>query len=171
MRKSRAKPRVERIRDALQYLQHASESKMKTFGWKSCDIHAKLISSVILFTTFPGPTSEQRRSSGSSQSFLFLGGGQSCPYIHGEAIQHKCIESFFMEEYSRYCNVDIGKGMCIVIICTLMLIKTKFAFVLDTISSMKILNLVLFKVMDGHGGHFAADWVKDHLLEVGRHFG
>ena len=51
------------------------------------------------------------------------------------------------------------------------LIKTKFAFVLDTISSMKMSNLVLFKVMDGHGGHFAADWVKDHLLEVGRHFG
>ena len=22
------------------------------------------------------------------------------------------------------------------------------------------------KVLDGHGGHFAADWVKDHLLEV-----
>ena len=97
LRKSRAKPRVERIRDALQYLQHASESKMKTFGWKSCDNYSKSTSSVILFITFPGPTSEQRRSSGSSQSFLFLGGGRSCPYIHGEAIQHKCIESFFVE--------------------------------------------------------------------------
>ena len=25
--------------------------------------------------------------------------------------------------------------------------------------------------MDGHGGHFAADWVKDHLLEVKKIFG
>ena len=69
----------------------------ETLVWKSCDNYSKLISSVILFTTFPGPASEQWRSSGSSQSFLFLGGGLSCPYIHGEAIQHKCIESFFME--------------------------------------------------------------------------
>ena len=72
-------------------------SRMNPFVRKSCDNYSKLISSVILYTTFPGPTSEQRRSSGSSQSFLFLGGGQSCPYIHGEAIQHKCIEFFFME--------------------------------------------------------------------------
>ena len=29
-----------------------------------------------------------------------------------------------------------------------------------------LLIILVNKVLDGHGGHFAADWVKDHLLEV-----
>ena len=29
-----------------------------------------------------------------------------------------------------------------------------------------LLIILANKVLDGHGGHFAADWVKDHLLEV-----
>ena len=29
-----------------------------------------------------------------------------------------------------------------------------------------LLSKCLQKVLDGHGGQFAADWVKDHLLEV-----